>query len=205
MWTVLKFRSLLSLMLAGVVGVAGLHSWPWPTDNTVLGLIRELRPGLYSGVRYAYATLWFSTPFFAFAIALSTLYIFVARWDRPTRKRPLPPYPAPEERDELFLVLGEQHRRTVPERSALPDWLVIPERGLYTGIAIIGAIGTGKTSACMYPYAEQLFAYRADDPARKVGGLILEVKGDFCQQVRGILERHGRGDDYVEIRLESVY
>jgi len=35
-------------------------------------------------------------------------------------------------------------------------------------MVIVGAIGTGKTSACMYPYVEQLVAYRAGDHARKV-------------------------------------
>lgn len=54
----------------------------------------------------------------------------------------------------LFLILGEQHRRTSVLPAAEPRWLTIPERGLYTGIAIVGAIGTGKTSACMYPYVE---------------------------------------------------
>jgi hypothetical protein len=81
----------------------------------------------------------------------------------------------------------------------------VPERGLYTGTLIVGAIGSGKTSACMYPYVEQLLAYRASEPARKVAGLVLEVKGDFCRQVREILRRHGRGDDYVEVSLESRY
>src|SRR5437764_4257281 len=89
--------------------------------------------------------------------------------------------------------------------AAAPQWLTIPERGLYTGVAIIGAIGTGKTSACMYPYVEQLVGYRPTDPVRKVGGLILEVKGDFCSHVRRLLERYGRGDDYIEVSLESPY
>jgi hypothetical protein len=92
-----------------------------------------------------------------------------------------------------------------PRRASQPQWLTIPERGLYTGVIIVGAIGTGKTSACMYPYLEQLLAYRAGDPARRVGGLVLEVKGDFCAHVRDILARHGRADDYVEISLTSVY
>ena len=70
---------------------------------------------------------------------------------------------------------------------------------------IVGAIGSGKTSACMYPYVEQLLAYRADDPRARSAGLVLEVKGDFCRQVRDILERHGRGDDYVEVSLDSPY
>ena len=31
------------------------------------------------------------------------------------------------------------------------------------------------------------------------------MKGDFCAQVREILRRHGREDDYVEIGLDSLY
>jgi hypothetical protein len=70
---------------------------------------------------------------------------------------------------------------------------------------ILGAVGTGKTSACMYPYVEQLVRWKSDDPDRKIGGLVLEVKGDFCRQVRGILTRHGREADYVEVSLDSPY
>ncbi len=54
-------------------------------------------------------------------------------------------------------------------------------------------------------FAEQILAYRAEDPDRRIGGLILEVKGDFCARVREILTRHGRADDYVEISLASEY
>lgn len=102
-------------------------------------------------------------------------------------------------------MLGEQHQRTSPARAAQPTWLAIPERGLYTGLLVVGAIGSGKTSACMYPYVDQLLAYRADDPARKAAGLVLEVNGDFCRQVREILRNHGREADYVEVSLESPY
>ena len=69
---------------------------------------------------------------------------------------------------------------------------------------ILGAVGTGKTSACMYPYVDQLLRWRAEDPERKVGGLVLEVKGDFCRQVRSMLVSAGRGDDYVEIGLDPA-
>jgi len=100
-----------------------------------------------------------------------------------------------------MLVLGEAHFETTSGRAPAPTWLTIPQRGLYTGVMIVGAVGTGKTSACMYPYAEQLLHWRAGDPDRKIGGLVLEVKGDFCPQVRGMLARAGRESDYVEIRL----
>jgi hypothetical protein len=50
-----------------------------------------------------------------------------------------------------------------------------------------------------------LLAYRASDPDHKLGGLILEVKGDFCTHVRDMLARRGRADDYVEVSLASPY
>jgi hypothetical protein len=103
------------------------------------------------------------------------------------------------------LVLGEQHHRRSPRRAETSQSLVIPERGLYTGTLVVGAIGTGKTSACLYRYVEQLLAYRAHDPAGKGAGLALEVKEPFWQQVREILARYGRGDDYVEVSLDSPY
>ena len=34
---------------------------------------------------------------------------------------------------------------------------------------------------------------------------MLEVKGDFCYQVREILERCGPADDYLEISLDRAY
>jgi hypothetical protein len=52
---------------------------------------------------------------------------------------------------------------------------------------------------------DQVLAYRADDPARKAAGMVLEVKGDFCRQVRDVLTRHGPEADYVEVSLDSPY
>ncbi len=205
MQNVMAYRFVLSLALSAVVGVVGLYLRPFPADNLLLALIAERRPTLYAELSYTYATLWFSTPFLGISGVCAWLYIFVIQTDRRRPQQPLPPYPAPEDREDLFLVLGEQHHRGSAERASEPRWLVIPERGLYTGMVIVGAIGTGKTSACMYPYVEQLLAYRAHDPARKIGGLVLEVKGDFCRHVRDILARHGRADDYVEISLTSPY
>ena len=56
------------------------------------------------------------------------------------------------------------HQQTKPEPSPTPEWLILPELGLYTGVAAIGAIGSGKTQAFILPAMEQLFAYKADDP-----------------------------------------
>lgn len=198
-------RVLLSLGCSAVVGTLGLQAYPFPGTHPLLGLIDVYRPGLFGAFAYTYATLWFTTPFLVATVGFSWLYIFVARWDRTPTRRPLPPYPPVAQRKDLFVVLGEQHHATRPGRASAPNWLVIPERGLYTGMLIVGAIGSGKTSACMYPYVEQVLGSRAGDTTRKAAGLVLEVKGDFCLQVRDMLRRQGRAEDYIEVSLDSPY
>jgi hypothetical protein len=81
----------------------------------------------------------------------------------------------------------------------------VPERGLFTGIAVFGAVGSGKSSCCMFPFADQILSYKAFNKDERIGGLILEVKGDFCRKVKEILERNDRGEDYIEISLDSQY
>lgn len=113
----------------------------------------------------------------------------------------LPDWPAATQDEAPSLVLGEVHHPIEAREASRPTWLTIPERGLYTGVAIFGAVGTGKTSGCMRPFAEQLFAWQAHDPQRRAAGLVLEVKGDFCHDIRQLLADNGREDDYVELAL----
>ena len=201
--TLIDARALLATLVAAVVGVCGLQAFPIDRDNPFLLLIEVRRPDIAYGLAYGYGLLWFSTPFWLASIVMS-LAAIVASGLKPTwAYRPLPPYPEPEKRPDLSLVLGETHFADRSGRAPEPRWLQIPERGLYTGIMILGAVGTGKTSACMYPYVDQLLRWRADDTDRKVGALVMEVKGDFCHQVRTILDRTGRADDYIEVGLDT--
>jgi hypothetical protein len=201
--TILQGRAVLALVVAAVVGTWGLHAFPVPTDNPFLALIAARRPHVFGVLSYGYATMWFTTPYLMASIVASLVTIVVFRTMPSVAYRPLPAYPEPEERPAPTLVLGETHDIAAPGRSPEPTWLTIPQRGLYTGIMILGAVGTGKTSACMYPYVDQLLRWRAADPDLKMGGLVLEVKGDFCRQVRTILARAGRESDYVEVGLNS--
>jgi hypothetical protein len=89
--------------------------------------------------------------------------------------RRLAPYVPPAMRSELYLVIGELHHPKRPQSAATPQWLIVSERGLFTGVAIFGAVGSGKTS------------------------------GYICRKVRGILKRQDRSEDYVEISLGSPY
>ena len=201
----LEHRFLLSVALSLVLGGYGLYRWPFPADDLAMVLIRSAQPQVHAALAYLYATLWFTTPCLVLHVLGSLLYILTEDPAGVTSPSVLPPYPVPSSRRDLFLVLGEQHHQTRGEPVPEPRWLTIPERGLYTGIAIVGAIGSGKTSGCMYPYLDQLLAFRATDPSRRVGALVLEVKGDFCHHVQRMLAAHGRADDYVEISLSGPY
>jgi hypothetical protein len=199
----LEARALAVMVVAAGVGTWGLRTCPVPSDDVFLGLIEARTPLVFHVLAYGYATLWFTTPFFIASLFASLITILVYRRTPTMRFRSLPPYPTVDARHGPMLVLGETHHSTTPGRSPDPQWLTIPQRGLYTGVMVLGAVGTGKTSACMYPYVDQLLRWRRDDPSRKLGGLVLEVKGDFCGQVRSILSGAERADDYVEIGLDT--
>jgi hypothetical protein len=77
-------------------------------------------------------------------------------------------------------------------RSEQPGWLVLPEKGMYTGLLITGATGSAKTSAAQYPFTAQLIHLHADDPARKMGGLIIDAKGNYADFVRDQCVARGR-------------
>ncbi|MGE0123623.1 MAG: type IV secretory system conjugative DNA transfer family protein [Vicinamibacterales bacterium] len=199
----LDARVLLAALVAAAVGVWGLHTFPIRRDDVFLAVIEARRPDIAQGLAYGYALLWFSTPFCVASLATSLLAIVTSRYAPSIAYRALPPYPEPETRSTPFLVLGEAHFTDRAGRAPNPQWLTVPQRGLYTGLMVLGAVGTGKTSACMYPYVDQLLRWRAQDEALKAGGLVMEVKGDFCRQVKAMLERAGRADDYVEIGLDT--
>jgi hypothetical protein len=147
----------------------------------------------------------FTTPCILFSSLFSIVTIFAAKEKSGPVEIELPVYPEANTRRDLYLVLGEVHQTRSSDPVKNPRWLAIPSRGLYTGIAIFGAIGSGKTSGCMYPAAEQIFGFQASDKTKRIGGLILEVKGDFCHKVRQILARAGREEDYLEISLDTPY
>ncbi len=198
---VIQNRNLVSVAFAAMIGVILVRHAPFPEDSPLLQLVWLAKPDLFQAIKWAYLAMLFSTPYMACSLVLSFAYIFLVRHAATEVAGTLPSYPVPAGRDRLFLVLGEVHHPRKAEPSECPQWLIIPDRGLFTGIAVVGAIGTGKTSGCMMPFAQQILAYAANDKEKRVGGLVLEVKGDFCHKVRVLLEKYGRGEDYLEISL----
>jgi hypothetical protein len=202
---VIENRFFISFLFASVLGLALLLRVPFPSADPLLLLIRTQRPPVYYAISWTYMAMLFTTPYIVASTLLSFAYIFIVKQERGRVTAKLPPYPAAAGRDDLYVIVGEVHQPKRREPAAIPQWLAIPERGLYTGIAVFGAIGSGKTSCCMHPFAEQVLGFAAGDPTRRPSGLFLEVKGDFCHKVRSILDELGRGDDYLEVSLDGRY
>src|SRR5712664_2378543 len=201
----LESRAFISAILAMAIGTFLFYTHPFPDEQIFLRVIAVRAPQVFLSFQYLYCALLFTTPYLVCSTVLSGLYIFTLKARQTISPGRLPKYPDPSKRDDLFLVVGEVHNPRKPVPAKAPSWLTIPERGLFTGIAILGAIGSGKTSCCMLPFAEQILAYKAADKEKRIGGLVLEVKGDFCRKVKDILDRHQRAEDYIEISLDSEY
>ena len=181
---------------------------PFPALETVplLDLLEYHNPTFYSAVVLWYYLSPLVTVMLAGSIFLSIWKVWIE-----ARKRDLipfgalPAWPLSPEQPGPEIVIGEVHHPVEPREIFNPAWLTIPERGLYTGIAIFGAVGSGKTSACMHPFAKQLLSWQAGDPEKRAAALMLEVKGDFCHDIRSILDDAGRGDDYLEIGMGGLW
>ena len=179
---------------------------PFPSldEHPILALVQYHTPDLFS-----FMVLWYYlSPFVA--VMLSGL-ISVTVWKvwLEGRRRDfapfakLPPWPLNPKQKAPAIVIGEVHHPVEAREIFSPSWLTIPERGLYTGVAIFGAVGSGKTSACMNPFARQLLGWQAGNPHMRAAALVLEVKGDFCHDIRQILVEAGRGQDYIELGMDA--
>src|ERR1700761_9435859 len=158
---ILASRHFVAATLAMVTGLVLFYTQPFPAEHLFLQLISVRAPHAFASFQWLYTVCLFTTPYIAYLGIFSALYVGTLKFRPRVIAGQLPRYPDPRAREDLFLVLGEVHNARQPGPSATPDWMVIPERGLFTGIAILGAIGSGKTSCCMYPYAEQILSYQA--------------------------------------------
>ena len=198
-------KILVGAAAAAAIGHAAWAPFPEPGGNPVLDLVAYHDPGFHTVIRIWY----YAAPAVAVLLAgffgLSVWRVWLQPRSGASHRGTLPPWPVTSDDPAPSIVIGELHHPTVAQESSQPSWLVIPETGLYTGILIVGAVGSGKTSACMYPFAQQMLSWQADRPERRAAALVLEVKGDFCHAVRHILKEAGRKDDYLEIGLDGPW
>ncbi len=97
-------------------------------------------------------------------------------------------------KNNLDLLIGE---------NSSHNNIYIPESGLYQNFLITGTIGSGKTSSAMYPFTRQLIEFNHNNPKRKIGMLILDVKGNFYQQVKKYAKQFQLEEDLIIIELQS--
>ena len=198
----------LAIIGGRAVGGAGAQvlnaPFPGTGDNPALDLIAYHDPRLHAAVRVWYYAWPAVAVVLAGSFTLSVWRVWFQPLVRLRRRGRLPRWPMSPTDDTPSLVVGELHHPTAPKESERPSWLVIPERGLYTGVFVVGAVGTGKTTACMYPFAAQLLSWQADDPRRRAGALVLEVKRDFCHKVRSQAEAAYARSDLLDRRREVM-
>ena len=191
-----------------IVGVSAACAWTWPgifpEADPVAVLVRHNTPTFYRAVVAWYYVAPGVAALLAGQFLISTSRIWFARMGVSLGLRSrLPRWPLSPTADGPAIVVGEVHHPVRVAESPTPEWLTIPERGLYTGVAIFGAVGSGKTSACMHPFARQLLSWQATNPERRPAALVLEVKGDFCHDIRRMLTELDRGGDYIELSLDG--
>ena len=199
-------RLIRAFLVIGGVSAAGAWTWPgaFPEGDPVAVLVSYHTPTFYTGVVVWYYLAPGVAVFIAGQFLISSSRIWFARMGVSVGLRSsLPAWQLSPTADGPAIVVGEVHHQVRAIESPAPEWLTIPERGLYTGVAIFGAVGSGKTSACMHPFARQLLSWQADNHERRPAALILEVKGDFCHDIRRMLVELKRGGDYIELSLDG--
>ncbi len=100
----------------------------------------------------------------------------------------------PHTKENLNILIGE---------NSSHQKIYIPEPGLYQNFLITGTIGSGKTSSAMYPFTKQLMEFNHNNPKRKIGMLILDVKGNFYQQVKKYANQYQLEKDLIIMELKS--
>src|SRR5437879_11293086 len=139
MGRVVHSHGLFRFALAASIGLAIFFRMPFPDENDVLQLVLLQKPYLFYGIKWAYEVMLFTTPYIAASLLFSLAYIFLPREGPAPIGGKLPAYPEVATRDKLFVVVGEVHHAKRPQASENPYWLIIPDRGLFTGIAVFGA------------------------------------------------------------------
>ena len=100
-------------------------------------------------------------------------------------------------KNELNLLIGENVNTK--------ELIYLPEKSLYQNILITGTIGTGKTSSAMYPFTKQLIKYEHYNKEKKLGMLILDVKGNYYKKVLEFANEFNRQNDIIVIELNGKY
>jgi hypothetical protein len=139
-----RHRFLLSAGLSAAAGIILKSIVLIPVADPPFRYAALQCPTVYVAFVWSFAIFLFTTPFLMLFMCFSLLYIHFYEEESAETLGTLPDYPEPQYRQDLFLILGELHHQIEAIPAARTQWLSIPEKGLYTGVAALGAIGSGK-------------------------------------------------------------
>ena len=137
---ILNPKTFVACLLPAATGMTLYFRVPFPDENNFLQVIALRSPSIFYFVKTSNMLFLLSNPYVSYSITLSGGYIFTLKAGRRVPTSRLPLFPDPRKRDELFLVLEESHNLHKQPPAENPQWVVIPERGVFTGAAILGAI-----------------------------------------------------------------
>ncbi len=154
----------------------GIHIFDICSDN----------PLLWKYIKISFIITYIFSNF----ILINTIFSRLNVFPRNTKNRSfITPY-----NSNFKLLIGQEFSSQLP--------IYLPEIGLYQNFLITGTIGTGKTSSAMYPFTEQILKYNSQH-SDKIAILILDVKGNYFNQVKKIASKYGLEKDIIEISLKS--
>ena len=106
---------------------------------------------------------------------------------------------------EKYLIKSNRLNLLIGNDAKSGKNIYVQEAGLYQNFLITGTIGTGKTSSAMYPFTEQILRFNSKNQDRKIGTLILDVKGNYYNHVKEYAEKINLQDDLIVVELGGRY
>lgn len=76
--------------------------------------------------------------------------------------------------------------------------IVISDKGLYQNVLITGSVGSGKTSSAISNILAGLIE-------NNLGGLVIDIKGDYVESVEKIAKKYNRENDLVKISINNEF
>lgn len=75
----------------------------------------------------------------------------------------------------------------------------IDPEDLYRHLVVFGSTGCGKTRHVILPLLAQVLARDVDDPEKRAGAIVFDVKGDMPGHIDAVMKAAGRTDEVITI------
>ena len=159
MHRILNSMNFVACLLAAATGIVLYFKQSFYRENVSLQVMALRVPLVHEGLFYSYNLFLFTTPNMAYSILLSGMYVFGLTVRLRIRQGKLPPYPGPEPAQRFISCSRRDSQQAQTYCFGNRSLAYAPGAGTRHRHAIVGAIATGKTSRCMYPFAEQILTY----------------------------------------------